>query len=84
MGSLCSTPEKKEESCEQNHELFNYEVNGVNVCIVKGEICEEQVDAIVSGTDNYLANRNSSIVGKAGFEQIQKESEQIIKQKGAL
>ena len=81
---MCSSPDKTDEPKEANQDRCNYVLNGIKVYIVKGDICDESVDAIVSGTDNFLANRNSSIVGKAGFEKIAQESELIIRERGQL
>ncbi|RKZ00276.1 MAG: macro domain-containing protein [Candidatus Hydrothermota bacterium] len=70
----------------ENKVLFEFEVNGKKIQIVRGDITVEDVDAIVNAANSYLKHGGGvagAIVRRGGYE-IQKESDELVRKHGAV
>lgn len=66
--------------------LYEREINGVKLKVVKGDITQEEVEAIVNAANSYLKHGGgvAGAIVRAGGEVIQKESDEYVKKYGPL
>lgn len=66
--------------------LYEREINGVKLKVVKGDITQEEVEAIVNAANSYLKHGGgvAGAIVRAGGEIIQKESDEYVKKYGPL
>ncbi|MGC9001603.1 MAG: macro domain-containing protein [Dictyoglomus sp.] len=66
--------------------LFEKEISGVKLKVVKGDITQEEVEAIVNAANSYLKHGGgvAGAIVRAGGEIIQKESDEYVKRYGLL
>eukprot|EP01017_Pseudomicrothorax_dubius_P008599 TRINITY_DN12844_c0_g1_i2.p1 TRINITY_DN12844_c0_g1~~TRINITY_DN12844_c0_g1_i2.p1 ORF type:complete len:246 (-),score=32.67 TRINITY_DN12844_c0_g1_i2:123-860(-) len=71
MGSVCSTEAGLREEHLRLRELLHRKYRDISLVVVHGDICDEDVDAIVNPTDPYLTNSqglSGNIISRAGKE----------------
>lgn len=66
--------------------LYEREINGVKLKVVKGDITQEEVEAIVNAANSYLKHGGgvAGAIVRAGGEVIQKESDEYVEKYGPL
>ncbi len=66
--------------------LYESEINGVKLKVVKGDITQEEVEAIVNAANSYLKHGGgvAGAIVRAGGEVIQKESDEYVEKYGPL
>jgi Predicted phosphatase homologous to the C-terminal domain of histone macroH2A1 len=67
-------------------EIFVSVIEGTKIRVIKGDITEENVDAIVNAANSYLSHGGGvalAIVRKGGRE-IQEESDKIVEERGPI
>ncbi|KLO22782.1 Appr-1-p processing protein [Marinitoga sp. 1197] len=69
-----------------NKVLFEKKINNIVLKIIMGDLTKEKVDAIVNAANSYLSHGGgvAAAIVKAGGYQIQKESDEYIKNNGII
>mmetsp|Transcript_54790 Transcript_54790/g.63003 ORF Transcript_54790/g.63003 Transcript_54790/m.63003 type:complete len:334 (+) Transcript_54790:45-1046(+) len=86
MGGICSNPENSAATPKKDPKIYSCEINGIVYEVLNGDMCYEQVDAIVNSANSQL-NHNTGISGSIiikGGSEIQDESNKLVQENGSL
>ena len=83
MGNCFRRLKGKKQKC-RNQVIGEREFKDMNIIVVKGNICEEKIETVVSWCDCFLLNEGSYILKQAMNEKLKAEIDKIKLSKGIL
>ncbi|KAL4459813.1 hypothetical protein ABPG74_003339 [Tetrahymena malaccensis] len=81
MGNCC---QKRKEKPQQNELVILKNVKDIEIVILKGNICNENIDCIVNWVDCFLMNERTYILKQALNDKLKKELDSVKHSKGIL